>query len=87
MEIIRRAEHAGVKAVAIHARFVHERPRDRAHWGIQKRKGKEEKEKRKPRVSKRRVTNKRKRKETIRGKWKGDKNTQTWKNYCGRRNK
>lgn len=32
VEIIRRAEHAGVKAVAIHARFVHERPRDRAHW-------------------------------------------------------
>jgi len=32
VEIIRRAEHAGVKAVAIHARFVHEKPRDRAHW-------------------------------------------------------
>lgn len=32
VEIIRRAERAGVKAVAIHARFVHERPRDRAHW-------------------------------------------------------
>lgn len=32
VEIIRRAEHVGARAVAIHARFVHERPRDRAHW-------------------------------------------------------
>eukprot|EP00026_Physarum_polycephalum_P011045 Phypoly_transcript_11238.p1 GENE.Phypoly_transcript_11238~~Phypoly_transcript_11238.p1 ORF type:complete len:359 (+),score=68.29 Phypoly_transcript_11238:102-1178(+) len=32
VEIIRRAEHVGARAVGIHARFVHERPRDRAHW-------------------------------------------------------
>jgi len=34
VELLRRAEHAGASAVAVHSRYVHERPHQKAHWDI-----------------------------------------------------